>query len=98
MDMPQRAIFVLGAFLASMTLVQAQDCVRINPGPCSLLNQARVIFVGTVIEEKKDSDTHKFRVTEAFNALLSKTLIDPLGGSERQRVSEIGMSRVGESG
>ena len=29
--------------------------------------------------------------------LLSKTLIDPLGGSERQRVSEIGMSRVGES-
>src|SRR5271165_2453359 len=71
--MQPRAIFILGAILSG-TLTQAQDCVRINPGPCSLLNQARVIFVATVIEDKKNSDTHKFRVTEAFKGVTSDSI------------------------
>src|SRR5271165_5666385 len=71
--MQPRAIFILGAILSG-TLTQAQDCVRINPGPCSLLNQARVIFVATVIEDKKNSVTHKFRVTEAFKGVTSDSI------------------------
>jgi hypothetical protein len=42
------------------------DCAGPEPGPCSLLKTAAVIFVGTVITETIRETNTRFRVTEQF--------------------------------
>jgi hypothetical protein len=42
------------------------DCAGPEPGPCSLLKTAAVIFVGTAITETTRETNTRFRVTEQF--------------------------------
>jgi hypothetical protein len=42
------------------------DCAGPEPGPCSLLKTAAVIFVGTVVTETTRETNTRFRVTEQF--------------------------------
>jgi len=46
-----------------LTSARADECI-VMPGPCSLLDQAQVIFVGTALE-----GGDRFRVTEAFKGI-----------------------------
>lgn len=60
---------ILAIFVLSLTSARAQDCSGPIPSACPLLNTAKAIFVGTVTEDGKDSETRKFHVTEAFEGV-----------------------------
>ncbi len=66
---------VLLAILAVVTIgspsVSAQDCAGPFPSDCPLLATAKVIFVGSVTENEKNSPSVKFHVIEAFKGIHS---------------------------
>jgi hypothetical protein len=62
-------VTILGLYVAGLSSARAQDCAGPSPSECPLLNRAKAIFVGTVIEDDKDSPTLRFRVTEAFKGV-----------------------------
>jgi hypothetical protein len=60
---------ILALFVVSLTSARAQDCSGPIPSACPLLSTAKAIFVGTVTQDEKDSETRRFRVTEAFEGV-----------------------------
>jgi hypothetical protein len=76
--MLRRAAFTVVALLAVLASARAQDCAETEPGDCSLLDSAEVIFVGTVVDSMD-----RFRVTEAFKGVTGThlTVLPSFGGS-----------------
>jgi len=62
-------VVMLAVLVLSLVSARAQDCSGPLPSACPLLNTAKAIFVGTVAEDKKDSPTLRFQVTEAFKGI-----------------------------
>lgn len=60
---------IIAVLMVGLTSARAQDCAGPMPFACPLLNTAKAIFVGTVTEDKKESETRRFRVTEAFKGV-----------------------------
>jgi hypothetical protein len=58
---------LLGLVLAA-TLSSSADESVIVPGPCTLLNHVRAVFVGTVTEERPQGQ-YRFRVDEKFKGV-----------------------------
>ena len=85
------AFVILCVLVAGLNSARAQiDCVGPMPGPCSLLHQAKAIFVGTVIEVNETSLQKRFRVTEAFKGVKSGyvEVIDVPGGTRHFKLGE----------
>jgi hypothetical protein len=63
------ALLVLGLLASSLTAGWAQDCAGPEPGPCSLLDRAKAVFVGTVSEADYKKLRFRFHVSEAFRGV-----------------------------
>jgi len=80
-----RRVLVLIPVVLVLSLASASaqiDCAGPLQSDRPLLNTAKTIFVGTLVEDKIDSPTRRFQVTEAFKG-VNGNVVDLNKGADR---------------
>src|SRR5579871_2030500 len=73
--MRQVLMILLTVLTFGSVCLMGQDCAGPEPSACPLLDTAKVIFVGSVTENEKESTTIRLHVTEAFKGVRSDVVV-----------------------